>query len=174
MEQLLALDAILSRKLILPRGSAWWPLARVLAHLGDGPNVFGVLLLTALLSWFWQDLRLLWSVFIIGLIVFVTLLLVTGIKFFIKRQRPQPPGEFVVFQYDAYSFPSGHSARMAALAVGAIFFYPALGWILFGLTLGVAIARIVVGIHYLSDVLVGLGVGIIVAWIGVTLSWPIF
>ena len=174
MEQLLALDAIVSRKLILPRGSAWWPLARVLAHLGDGPNVFGALLLAALLSWFWQDIFLLWSIFIIGLIVFVTLLLVTGIKFFIKRQRPQPPGEFVVFQYDAYSFPSGHSARMAALAVGAIFFYPALGWILVGLTLGVAIARIVVGIHYLSDVLVGLGVGIIVAWIGVTLSWLIF
>jgi undecaprenyl-diphosphatase len=131
------------------------------------------LLLVALLSWFWQNSSLLWAVVITTLIVFTTLLTVTLVKFFVRRQRPRPPGEFVVFQYDAYSFPSGHSARMAALSASTIFFYPPVGWFLLIITLGVAIARIIVGIHYLSDVLVGLGLGITVAWIGITLSWPI-
>ncbi len=53
---------------------------------------------------------------------------------------------------------------MVALAVGSLFFYPLLGWVLVVITLGVAAARIAVGIHYFSDVMVGLCLGIVVAW----------
>ena len=98
--------------------------------------------------------------------VLLAMALVTLIKYIVRRERPHPPGEFVTFQYDYYSFPSGHAARMAALAVATIFFYPLLGWILVVITLSVGAARITVGIHYVGDVVVGLGIGGIVAWWG--------
>lgn len=53
---------------------------------------------------------------------------------------------------------------MVALAVGTLFFYPLFGWVLVLITLGVALARIAVGIHYFSDIVVGIGVGTLVAW----------
>jgi undecaprenyl-diphosphatase len=86
-----------------------------------------------------------------------------------RRQRPQPPGEFVTFQYDIYSFPSGHAARLAALAVSVMFFDVLLGWSLVVLAICVVVARIAVGIHYVSDVVIGLGLGALVAWAGLVL-----
>jgi membrane-associated phospholipid phosphatase len=53
---------------------------------------------------------------------------------------------------------------MIALAVSILFFYPLLGWVLIVVTLGVVTARIAVGIHYISDIIVGICVGTLVAW----------
>jgi membrane-associated phospholipid phosphatase len=98
---------------------------------------------------------------------------VTSIKFIVRRARPFPPGEFVTFKYDAYSFPSGHSARLAALAIGTIFFFPNSGWVLIVGALAVAAARVVVGIHYVSDIVVGLAVGAVTAWGAILLLLPL-
>ena len=164
MKRLLAIDATFSQYLTLPLESGWWRWARVLAHLGDGPNVFGGLGLGYSLGWLWPNPFLRQATLTVALSVLLAMVLVTLIKFFIRRERPQPPGEFVAFQYDLYSFPSGHSARMIALAVSILFFYPLLGWVLIVVTLGVVTARIAVGIHYISDIIVGICVGTLVAW----------
>jgi len=164
VKRLLAFDATFSQYLTLPPQSSWWQRARVLAHLGDGPYIFGVLGLGYLLGWLWPNPLLRQAALITTLSVLLTMGLVTLIKYLVRRERPRLPGEFVVFPYDRYSFPSGHSARMVALAVSALFFYPLFGWVLVMITLGVAIARIAVGIHYFSDVMVGICVGIFVAW----------
>ncbi len=125
-------------------------------------------------GWFWPNPFLRRAALSVALIVFFAIVIVTLIKFLIRRERPRPPGEFVTFQYDLYSFPSGHSARMAALSVGAIFFYPLLGWILVVLTLSIASARVAVGVHYFGDILVGLGIGTLVAWRGIPLLLYLF
>ncbi|MBI1879571.1 MAG: phosphatase PAP2 family protein [Chloroflexi bacterium] len=121
------------------------------------------------LGWLGAKAQLCQVVLMMALLVLAAMLLVTLIKFTVRRRRPRPPGEFVTFQYDAYSFPSGHAARLAALAVSVMFFDPLLGWGFVGLAIGVAGARIAVGIHYLSDVIIGLGLGALVAWAGLTL-----
>lgn len=158
----------MSQQLSLPlesKGRYW---AGVVAHLGDGPLVFVGLGLAYGLGW-WTDASLLRQAAVVLLIlVIAAILVVTLVKFGVRRRRPQPPGEFVTFAYDVYSFPSGHAARLTALAVGMLFFDSFLGWTLLALALSVALARVLVGVHYLSDILMGLALGALVAWGGVS------
>jgi undecaprenyl-diphosphatase len=164
MDHFLRLDVLLTQRLALSPESGWWQWMRVLAHIGDGPYVFGGLGFIYLLSWLGPGFYLRRAMLSTMLIVLTALGIVTLIKYTVRRQRPRPPGEFVTFRYDAYSFPSGHSARLAALAVSSMFFFPNLGWVLVAMAVSVAMARVAVGIHYVSDILVGLGVGAVVAW----------
>ncbi|HRV93550.1 MAG TPA: phosphatase PAP2 family protein [Anaerolineae bacterium] len=168
-KRLSQLDDKISRRCALPPESQWWPWARLVAHVGDGPYVFGGLVVVYLLSLLWNDAYLQQADLIIAAIVTAAILAVTAVKFAVRRERPRPPGEFVTFQYDAYSFPSGHSGRMAALATSSIFFYPTLGLVLLVVALSVAAARVAVGVHYLGDILAGFGVGTLVACGGMLL-----
>jgi undecaprenyl-diphosphatase len=128
--------------------------------------VFGGLGLVYGLGW-WADASLLCqTVLELVALALAAVLIVTLVKFGVRRRRPHPPGEFVTFAYDVYSFPSGHAARLAALAVGTLFFDTFLGLALIGLALSVAMARVLVGVHYLSDILMGLALGTLVAGVG--------
>lgn len=168
-DRLLGLDARLSRQLYLPPESSWWGRVRLVAHLGDGPLVFGGLGLVYIWSWLRDKPQLGQAVLITALIVLAVMGIVTLIKFGVRRPRPRPPGEFVTFRYDAYSFPSGHAARLTALAASVTFFDPLLGLFFGLLALSVAAARVIVGVHYLSDILIGLGLGVLIAWEGLAL-----
>lgn len=165
MKRLLTFDASYSRRVTISSGSNWWRWAKIFAHLGDGPYVFITLGLIYLAGWVGTNALLRRGALIMIIVVFLTMATVTAIKFIVRRQRPQPPGEFVTFHYDMYSFPSGHAARMMSLTVSALIFLAPLGLLLMIFTLSVSAARIVVGIHYISDVLVGLGLGATIAWI---------
>ncbi len=139
----------------MPQVSPWRWLPALGAHLGDGPLwlvICGVLLI--------------WGIdFIRGvtLIALISVLLATGvstaIKYVVRRRRPQELAEFYAIKHDRYSFPSGHATRMAAIAVTVGYFAPALAASGYLLALIVALCRVVVGVHYASDVLVGLAVG---------------
>lgn len=168
VEQLLSLDTRLTQQLTLPLDSNWRRWARLAAHLGDGPLVFGGLGLVYAIGW-WADIRILRQA-AVGLVVLVLLamVVVSLCKFTARRRRPHPPGEFVTFAYDVYSFPSGHAARLAALAIGGLFFDVSLGWTLLVLAVSVALARVLVGVHYLGDILMGLVLGGLVAWAGLS------
>lgn len=168
LKQLQSLDAALSLRLTLSPDSMGQQIARIIAHVGDGQYVFGMLGLIYLLGWLKWDQLLRWVTLVVALKVGIAILVVMLVKFAVRRQRPRPPGEFVAFRYDVYSFPSGHSARLAALTISTAFVYPPGGWFLGIITLLVGAARIAVGVHYVSDVLVGLGLGTFVAWF---LTW---
>jgi undecaprenyl-diphosphatase len=82
-----------------------------------------------------------------------------------KRQRPcelephcwsmtQPPDEF--------SFPSGHTITAFAVAVVLGSFYPHLELGLLAAATSIAASRIILGMHFLSDVLAGTAIGILV------------
>lgn len=168
VERLLKLDIRLSQQLSLPLESNWRHGASLVAHLGDGPLVFGGLGLVYGLGW-WADASLVrQAALTLTILVLAAILLVTLVKFGVRRRRPHPPGEFVTFAYDVYSFPSGHAARLAALAIGGLFFNVSLGWTLMLLAVSVALARVLVGVHYLSDILMGLALGGLVAWAGLS------
>jgi len=60
---------------------------------------------------------------------------------------------------DQFSFPSGHSITAFAVAVSLGSFYPTLIEGLLFCAVSVAISRILLGMHFLSDVLAGWAIG---------------
>lgn len=91
-----------------------------------------------------------------------------GIVFFHKvkrvvcRTRPrdiEPHCWANIITKDKFSFPSGHSTTAFAVALSLGSFYPEALPVLLILAANVAISRIIVGMHFLSDVVVGSGCG---------------
>jgi undecaprenyl-diphosphatase len=56
---------------------------------------------------------------------------------------------------DRFSFPSGHTLHAVAFTLVALTYYPALAELLVLFTMLIAMSRVVLGLHYPSDVLVG-------------------
>lgn len=115
----------------------------------------------ALLYWRGQENK---GFFMMNLIVFVSA--AAGLlKFAFARPRPSPE-EFKVMTGDSYettSFPSGHTAMIAA-AFAYCYSRIEKKWkILFGIAvLLVAYSRLYLGMHYPTDVLAGIVVGLVI------------
>jgi undecaprenyl-diphosphatase len=60
---------------------------------------------------------------------------------------------------DRFSFPSGHSITAFAMAFCIGSFYPQLLEALLFLAVCIAVSRIILGMHFLSDVIVGSAIG---------------
>jgi len=158
-EQLLSLDARLSAQLrVAERPGLLRTCAAFLAHSGDSWFWWAGL---ALLWWrgnqFWRPWALTVLFSIIGLAV-----IVLAIKFTIRRRRPQGEWGGRYRSTDPHSFPSGHAARAILIGVLAIGLGP--GWL--AILLGVwaplvALARVAMGLHYLSDIVAGAVLGAI-------------
>ncbi len=92
----------------------------------------------------------------------------------VGRSRPNAPADAVAFSpftfgYAHASFPSGHANTMAALAVVAILALGARSLPIVAAAMIVAISRVFLGVHYVSDVAAGLLLGgtvayLVVAW----------
>ena len=79
-----------------------------------------------------------------------------------RRKRPCliEPHEWAGVQPpDQYSFPSGHTIASFAIATSVGLFYPSLMPALFCCAIMIATSRIMLGMHFLSDVLVGVMIG---------------
>jgi undecaprenyl-diphosphatase len=70
---------------------------------------------------------------------------------------------------DRYSFPSGHTLHAVSFTAIATAHFPELGWVLVPFTVLVAASRVVLGLHYPSDVLAGAAIGAALAGAGVLL-----
>lgn len=60
---------------------------------------------------------------------------------------------------DQYSFPSGHTLHAVLFTVIACHSFPSLALVLVPLTVLIALSRLVLGVHYPSDVLIGALIG---------------
>ena len=159
LNQLLDLDARLSARLrVAERPGLLRALAAVLAHSGDSWFWWaGLALLWWLGNGFWRPWALTVLLSIIALAV-----LVLGIKFTIRRRRPEGEWGAMYRATDPHSFPSGHAARVVLIAVLAIGLGP--GWLAVLLCIWaplVALARVAMGLHYFSDILAGAGLGLV-------------
>jgi undecaprenyl-diphosphatase len=61
---------------------------------------------------------------------------------------------------DRFSFPSGHTISAFTVAVPLGWYYPSLMPGLLFCAFSVAVSRILLGLHYLSDVLAGIAIGV--------------
>ena len=157
LERLLALDARLSAQLrVAERPGLLRTAAAILAHSGDSWFWWaGLALLWWLGNAFWRPWALTVLLSIIGLAV-----IVLAIKFTIRRRRPEGEWGGMYRSTDPHSFPSGHAARAILIAVLAIGLGPA--WLAILLCVWaplVALARVAMGLHYLSDIAAGVVLG---------------
>jgi undecaprenyl-diphosphatase len=60
---------------------------------------------------------------------------------------------------DEFSFPSGHTLHAVAFTLVALAHYPALAWLLIPFSASVSASRVVLGLHYPSDVLAATAIG---------------
>ena len=153
----LELDARLSACMrVAGRPGLLRTVAVVLAHSGD--------------SWFWwPGLGLLWWLgnsfwrpwalaVLLSIIALAVVVLV--IKFTIRRRRPEGDWGGLYRKTDPHSFPSGHAARVVLIAVLALGLGP--GWLALVVCIWaplVALARVAMGVHYLSDIVAGFVLG---------------
>jgi undecaprenyl-diphosphatase len=73
---------------------------------------------------------------------------------------------------DRYSFPSGHTLHATSFSILAIDAFPALVWLCAPFAVLVAISRVVLGLHYLTDVAAGAVIGAGIA-IGAMVVLPV-
>jgi len=88
----------------------------------------------------------------------VGLTLYRYLKRHLVRERPFISHEAVVCvtaPLDRYSFPSGHTLHAVLFTLLIAAHYPLLGWLLVPLTLTIALSRVVLGLHYPTDVAAG-------------------
>jgi undecaprenyl-diphosphatase len=96
------------------------------------------------------------SAAIIGIFVFKAL------KKLSHRPRPcqfQPHCWAKVLPPDQFSFPSGHTMTAFSIALVVSYFYPGLEGPLYFLAISIGVSRVVLGMHFLSDVLAGAVIG---------------
>jgi len=156
-EKLLILDARLSTRLrVAEKPGLLRAIATVLAHSGDSWFCLTAMALTWLFNagtWRWRS-----TILVIATLITATLVL--GLKFLVRRPRPEGEWGNIYRQTDPHSFPSGHAARTAMLATLSVGLGPA--WFAALLLIWaplVSLARVAMGVHYISDVVAGMGVG---------------
>jgi len=92
----------------------------------------------------------------------VALLLYQGLKRWTKRPRPYRACPGVIAHLpplDEFSFPSGHTLQAVGFTVVALAWYPPLAPLLLTFTTLVAASRVILGLHYPSDVLAAIVLG---------------
>lgn len=165
LDRLTEIDAKYTQRARIPESrTGLRAAAAFLAHSGD--------------SWFWgAGLALLWfmgpkswrpQISLLFLGILITALCVLIIKFTVKRPRPEGEWGQIYRSSDPHSFPSGHAARAIMLTLIMLltgFWW--IGLILLAWTILVDLSRIGLGVHYISDILAGTLVGLVMGGLAV-------
>ena len=135
---------------------------KVISRLGDGAFWYVMLFIVWLNKGLAYGLKLIYVV--------ATALIGTGIYKVLKHKtvRPRPYQVHQVIRLgerplDHFSFPSGHTLHAVMTTVVLGYIQPVLLFIMTPFTVLVALSRMVLGLHYPSDVIVGALIGATVA-----------
>ncbi|MDZ4811708.1 MAG: phosphatase PAP2 family protein [Pseudomonadota bacterium] len=133
-------------------------LFRCVSRLGDGPVWYALIFGLASLG----GTTGLMAALHLAAIGLISWLLYRSLKRW--TQRPRPFAQYQSIQahiapLDEFSFPSGHTLHATAFSLVACSYYPALAWILVPFTLLVALSRVILGLHYPTDVLAAFAIG---------------
>lgn len=149
-------------------------LGRIADDLGHRVTVFLIGVLLIVLSR--QRWRTMAPAMLFGLAI--QGLLVNAIKGLVGRSRPCDLADLGVAPafhgpaYDGNSFPSGHATVAFMIATLAAAYFPRWRWPAYALAVFVALGRIALDKHFLSDVTVGATLGYLVACL-MLYRWPL-
>lgn len=101
------------------------------------------------------------------------LIIYRRLKATLVRERPfiRHPGiTRAMAPLDRYSFPSGHTLHAVCFTCQAVAHFPVLAWVLVPFAALIALSRVVLGLHYPTDVLAGAAIGGLLAIGGLALA----
>lgn len=140
----------------------------VISRLGDGIFWYTLMLCLPLL----YGSKAIYVSLLMVAVGIANLLLYRLIKRTTERERPYSVNTQIrlgTAPLDHYSFPSGHTLHAVAFTILACVFYPQLAWVLIPFACLVAASRVILGLHYPTDVAAGALIGSIVAMTGLIL-----
>lgn len=140
----------------------------LISRLGDG--------------WFWYALALALPMLIgapalevsldMAVVGLISVLVYKAIKHLIGRPRPNAVESSILLgaaPLDQFSFPSGHTLHAVGFSIVVMHHYPVLALLVLPFTLLVAASRLILGLHYPSDVIAGAAVGAVLAYFSIGL-----
>ena len=141
----------------------------IVSRIGDWPLWVALLLALPLLydQSAWLPVAHMAATSAVGILVYKVL------KLTLVRERPFASyAEVQLFTrpMDRYSFPSGHTLHATAFMVMLASYYPGLFWLMLPVAVSIALSRVVLGLHYPSDVLAGAVIGFALARISLALG----
>jgi undecaprenyl-diphosphatase len=135
---------------------------RAASRLGDGALWIAVAAVLLVAGGARGQLALLHMALVGG----ISALLYRGLKQRLRRPRPFTVDGRIrpwIAPLDEFSFPSGHTLHAVGFGLVACGWFPVLAWVLAPLVLAIAASRVVLGMHYPSDVLAAAGIGLVLA-----------
>lgn len=97
----------------------------------------------------------------------VTSTLYRYLKKWTKRPRPFANDNRIhvwTAPLDEFSFPSGHTLHAVSFTLVTLAYYPMLAPVLVPLAISIALSRVILGLHYPSDVFAATVIGSLLAW----------
>lgn len=153
-------------RLSLKRGVRFF--FRIISRLGDG--VFWYVLMATLPFLFG------YKGFIVGIgmivVALINVIIYKCLKNRLVRERPYILHKDLVCgipPLDRYSFPSGHTLHAVSFTYVSVSFFPALSPLLISMAFLIAMSRLVLGLHYVSDVAMGAIIGLLIAFSSISL-----
>jgi undecaprenyl-diphosphatase len=142
-----------------PRVTRWFALV---SRLGDGWAWYALI---ATLALFGGPTGALASLHLAA-VALISLALYRGLKRWTRRPRPFASHQAItawVAPLDEFSFPSGHTLHAVTFTLVACWYFPLLALVLVPFAVAVALSRVVLGLHYPSDVLAATVIGALLA-----------
>lgn len=106
------------------------------------------------------------------IVAIVLLVIYRRLKSATHRVRPYRYNNNIlqnVAALDQFSFPSGHTMHAVGFTSVLLPYYPEWYWLVVPFTVLVGLSRLILGLHYPSDVLAGIGLGYSIAMVSFTL-----
>ncbi|OOE80665.1 phosphatase PAP2 family protein [Salinivibrio sp. ML198] len=144
-------------------------IARAVSRSGDGP----LYLVIGFTAWWLHEAVGLWFL-LTGLMAFaIELPIYWVLKRSFRRARPSQLPAFIT-PSDLYSMPSGHTAAAFLMASLLSTFFPSLTLLVFIWASLIGISRVLLGVHFVSDIVVGAGLGLLCATLAHSITFDLY